>query len=79
MQVFETVVLIVAISCAAGIINNYLKQKSGGRQTRDLEARLEQRLARLETLEKRVQVLEKIVTDRNYDLKRQLNDLEHAD
>ncbi len=75
MHVFEMVVWIVAISCIAGIVNTYMKQKSGGRQTRDLEARLEQRLARIETLEKRVQVLEKIVTDSNYDLKRELNQL----
>ncbi len=79
IQVFEMVVLIVAISCAAGVLNNYLKNRGGGRQAKELEGRLDDRMRQIDALEKRVQVLEKIVTDRNYDLKRELHDLEHAD
>ncbi len=79
IQVFEMVVLIVAISCAAGVLNNYLKNRGGGRQAKELEGRLDERMRQIDSLEKRVQVLEKIVTDRNYDLKRELHDLEHAD
>ena len=79
MHVFEMAALIVAIVFGAGVINNYIKHSAGGAKRRELEAELDRRMQRIDSLEERVQVLEKIVTDRNYDLKRELNDLEHAD
>ena len=72
MEVFSMVVAIVAISCTAGVINNYLK-------TRRLEykqapgAELE---AELGALKERIAVLEEIVTDDRYRLNRELEKLE---
>lgn len=78
MGVFEMVVAIVAVSCCAGVINNWLKTRTkiGGDE---LERRLDERLSNVTRLEKRIQVLEKIVTDRNYDLKRELHNLEKSE
>ena len=71
-DVFIMVVLIVLISCGAGVINNYLR-------TQRLAAKAapgEDMLAELDRLRERVEVLEKIVTDEKYDLNRELNRLE---
>jgi len=71
MNPFEMVVVIVLITCVAGIINNHIKARSSG----DRVSNLDQRLARLETLEQRVQALESIVTDEGFELKQRLNRL----
>ncbi len=73
MGVFEMVVAIVAISCAAGVLNNRAKLKSKAALT-ELET-VTRKLERLEKLEHRIQVLEKIVTDRDYNLREQLEEL----
>lgn len=72
MDVFTMIVIIVAISCGAGVYNNYLKtrkQEAGNAPSEDL-------VAQLDALQERVEVLEKIVTDEKYQLHRELNDLE---
>ena len=72
-SVFVMVVLIVLISCAAGVLNNYLK-------TQRLAAKAapgEEVLAELDALRERVEVLEKIVTDEKYALNQELNRLEN--
>ena len=79
MDVFKMAALIVFIVFGAGVLNNYIKYSAGGARRRELEAELERRMKLIDALEERVQVLEKIVTDRNYDLKRELHGLEHAD
>lgn len=71
MNPFEMVVVIVLISCAAGVVNNHIKARNSG----DRVSNLDQRLARLEALEKRVQALEAIVTDESFDLKQRFNRL----
>ncbi len=72
MEVFDMVVAVVAISCAAGVINNYLKNKRLERQvTPDPDLATE-----LEALKQRVAVLEEIVTDERYHLKKELDQLE---
>lgn len=74
MGPFEMVVAIVAVSCAAGIINNWLKTRrkvSGA----DVDRRIDERLETINELQRRVEVLEKIVTDRQYDLKEQIRQL----
>lgn len=63
------VVAIVAVVCAAGIIKHYLRMKVS-RPREDPAYR-----ARLDTLERRVQTLEKIVTEEGYDLKREFEKL----
>jgi hypothetical protein len=72
-SVFVMVILIVLISCAAGVMNNYLR-------TQRLAAKAapsEDVLAELDQLRSRVEVLEKIVTDEKYDLNQELNRLEN--
>jgi phage shock protein C len=72
MEVFTMVVLIVAISCGAGVINNYLKN-----QRMMLKgAPSEELLGELDALKQRVAALEEIVTDERYDLRRELDRLE---
>lgn len=70
-SVFVMVVLIVLISCAAGVINNYLKtQRLAAKATPS-----EDLLAELDRLRQRVEVLESIVTDDKYHLNKELNRL----
>ena len=80
MHVFEMVVLIVLIGAIASIVSRYLDRKKGdgpdwlGMGDGDdplgmgLGGGKGVSLERLEKLEERVAVLEKIITDRNYDL-----------
>lgn len=78
MQVFEMVVLLVAIGGLTTVISKYLERNKAP----DFDQRMgtaddsnpisEERLAKLE---ERVAVLEKIVTDRSYDLKREFENL----
>jgi len=71
MDVFSMVVAIVAISCVAGMVNNYLK-------TQRLSYKVapgEEVAAELESLKQRVAVLEEIVTDDRYRLNKEFNRL----
>ncbi len=70
---FYMVVWIVAIVMIASVIEKYLKLKA---KSNDNNASLnEETAARIEELEERVQVLERIVTENKFDLKKQINDL----
>ena len=71
------VVLIVLIACGSTVIRQYLITKRS-RYSPDLENRvaaIEASLDENNTLESRVQALEKIVTDQTNDLKREINSL----
>jgi len=72
MEVFTMVVLIVLISCGAGVLNNYLKNR------RLALSRLPDQdlAAELETLRQRIAVLEEIVTEPGYHLNQELRQLE---
>lgn len=77
MQVFEMVFGIVLISCLASVLNHYMANKRAEREQHGQTAGdLQGRLSRIDELEQRVAVLERIVTDRKFDLKRQFEDLE---
>jgi len=76
MQVFEFVLAIVFIALAAGVINNIIRVKAKRQVSDDSAADAAHYLAQLEALEDRVQVLERIVTDRSYDVKQKFRDLE---
>ncbi len=70
--VFIMVIAIVSISCATGVINNYLK-------TRRYEARNSaspEMESEIDALKQRVAVLEEIVTDDGYRLNREIDRLE---
>ena len=71
MDVFTMVVIVVTVGCLTAVITEYL-------QTRRVEA---ERASgdhgpELAALEERVRVLEKIVTDDRYDMRRELNRLD---
>ena len=76
MTVFEFVLAIVLVVMAAGVINNYIRVKAKRRASDESSEETAHHLAQLEALEYRVQVLEKIITDRSYDLKQKFRDLE---
>lgn len=72
MHIFEFVLAIVSIVFAAGIINNYIKTRA---HKSDSEEQATIFLDKLNVLEERIKVLERIVTDRNYDLRDKFKDL----
>lgn len=71
MDLWTMIVLVVAIGCGAGIAESYFKSKRYNRSSR-LDEGLNQELAELRS---RVEVLEKIVTDKKYQLERELDRL----
>ncbi len=66
------VVCIVAIACTASTVQHYMKLRAGKQES---SSDLQETLSQLEQIEKRMQVLERIVTERNFDLKREINKL----
>lgn len=73
MNPFEMVVLIVLLSLVAGVANNYIKSRSDSAGPASDE--LNQKLAKLDALDERVRTLEKIVTDRDFELKEKFRNL----
>lgn len=73
MNVFEMVVIVVVVGCLTGVISDYFKTK---RRTSAGNEDLDDALDRIDDLEERVRVLEKVVTDDKYDLSRQIDQLE---
>ncbi len=74
MNPFEMVVAIVIIGCAAGVVNNWISARAKRKELPDDMPAVRQ--DELDRLEKRIRVLEKIVTDRDYDLREELHELE---
>ena len=74
MQAFEFVIPLVALILVYKLIRLVLVHKNSPRRDDAVNAEL---LARLNEVEERVRVLERIVTDDRYDLKRQFEDLEN--
>jgi len=71
-DVFVMVIVIVALSIGAGMFRDYQKTQRQVRSNRDSDDDLR---AELNALQKRVIVLEEIVTDSKYQLKRELDNL----
>ena len=71
MSVFTMVAIVVAFGCTTGMVSDYLK-------TRRMEAKHANADTgpALQALEERIRVLEKIVTDDRYDMRRELNRLD---
>lgn len=74
VDVFEMIVLVVAVSCFAGVVNNWIKTR-GKVSAKDLDREFDKRLGEVDELRRRVEVLEKIVTDRSYSVKEELRRL----
>ncbi|HEX7061482.1 MAG TPA: hypothetical protein VF200_05895 [Woeseiaceae bacterium] len=72
MNVFTFVFLIVTVSLCAGVIKTWLEQRKGRDQTAE---EIEQTLARIDGLEERIEVLERIITDKRVDLRQRIDEL----
>jgi hypothetical protein len=73
MSAFDMAAFIVLVVCITKVLTSVFHRKRA-----EPDPELMNRLRRVETLEERVRVLEKIVTDGRYDLKRQLDELERT-
>lgn len=69
---FVFVLGIIAIVVCGNIIQTWLKQRE--RQP-VIDEEMEETLAKIDLLEERLQVLERIVTEKRYDLKREIDSL----
>ena len=66
------IITVVAIGCATGVISDYLKTR---RKEAENSTELGDAEAQIRELEERVRVLERIVTEKKYDLKREISEL----
>ena len=66
------VLLLVAIVMAAGVMRTYLHQRKTEPEDNQ---ELEDALAKIDTLEERVRVLERIITENRFDLKKEIDSL----
>ena len=74
MDVFTFVIIIVVIGCGTGVLTEYFKHKRES-AVADVDGDVYEELDRLR---ERVEVLERIITDEKYDLKRELDRLERS-
>ncbi|MCH8070940.1 MAG: hypothetical protein IIA09_03240 [Proteobacteria bacterium] len=66
------VLLIVAMVMCTNIVQTYLKQR---KKEPEANEELEDTLAKIEVLEERIQVLERIITEKRFDLKKEIDSL----
>lgn len=66
------VLLIIAIVMASGLIKTWIKHRH---QVPETGADVENMLEKIDVLEERIQVLERIVTEHNIDLRQQIDNL----
>lgn len=66
------VLCLVTIVMCAGIVRTMIKQKQ---QVPENNEELEETLAKMEVLEERIQVLERIITENRFDLKKEIDSL----
>lgn len=74
MDVYTMVVVIVTITMVAGVTNHWIKTRHKKAEPADMKD-IRGRLDRLEKLEGRVTVLEKIVTDKKTKLADEIDNL----
>ena len=72
MNTMAFVVMIVLIACTTSVIMEYLKTQH---KKKDSNAEAENAAAQLDALEERIRVLERIVTEKKFDLKREIDKL----
>lgn len=76
VQLLFAVVIVVGILGAMALQNFGRQQRENRGQLRTLERDLGERMVKLEALEERIAVLEKIVTDNRFELDREFRKLE---
>lgn len=69
---FIFVLLIIAIVMASQVAKAYIKQRG---KKPEVDPELEETLAKIDVLEERIQVLERIITESKYDLKKEIDNL----
>ena len=69
---YAFVLCILAIVMFASVARSYLKHKS---MKPEPDAELEETLAKIDILEERIRVLERIVTENRFDLKNEIDNL----
>ena len=72
MDLWTMIVLVVASGCGAGVAESYFKTQRAKKSQQPADEATNKDLAELR---QRVEVLEKIVTDRKYQLQRELDQL----
>ena len=72
MDLWTMIVLVVAIGCGTGVAESYFKTQRGKKSQRSLDEAVNKDVAELR---RRVEVLEKIVTDKKYQLQKELDQL----
>ncbi len=71
-NVFVFVLLIIAMCLCANIVQMYLKQR---KEEPEANEELVETLTKIELLEERIQVLERIITENKFDLKEEIDSL----
>ena len=66
------VLLIIGMVMCSNIVQTYLKHR---KKEPEANAELEDTLAKIEALEERIQVLERIITENRFDLKKEIDSL----
>ena len=72
MNVFHMVIWIVAIVAFASVLEKYLKVRAKEKSNSEVS---DDTLQKMVALEERIQVLERIVTENKFDLRKEINDL----
>lgn len=76
MQVFEFVLAIIVVVTIGRLLERHLAGRRRHQQDAEPTPGQQERARRVDDLEKRVQVLERIVTDQGYELRQKFRDLE---
>ncbi|MDJ0939782.1 MAG: hypothetical protein QNJ00_08450 [Woeseiaceae bacterium] len=66
------IIAVVTIGCATGLISDWIKMRRKEMEHNQSAGDYE---AQIEALEERIRVLERIVTEKKYDLKREISEL----
>ena len=66
------VLLLVGMVMCANVVQTYIKQR---KKEPEANEELEETLAKIEILEERIQVLERIITENRFDLKKEIDSL----
>ena len=69
---YSFVLCIIAIVMIANVIRAYLKHRY---KKPEVDTELEETLAKVDVLEERIQVLERILTENRFDLKKEIDQL----
>jgi len=70
--VFTFVFLIVLVVMITGVARSWIQQRNRGARS---EQEVADTLAKIDQLEERIRVLERIVTENRFDLKKEIDDL----